>query len=152
MIIDTLANAGRYYSVHSRIREAFQYLMDTDLAAIAPGKYPIDGDNMFAIVQEYETLDMAGEQMESHKKYIDVQYMIEGEELVGHALLGNQAISRAYKEIDDYIQYEDSPTFFTKMEAGTFMVFFSTDLHAPCIRIKEPQRVKKVVVKVASFG
>ena len=94
MIIDKLENAGRYILMHHGIAKAFSWLQITDLNTIVAGKYFIEGDNIFAIVQEYETLDAASEQMEAHQKYIDVQYMIRGEELVGLALLSNQAISK----------------------------------------------------------
>jgi YhcH/YjgK/YiaL family protein len=148
MIIDRLENAPRYYTVHKRISEAFHFLHATDLTAITPGKHTIDGDNLFAIVQEYDTMDSASEQMEAHKKYIDVQYMILGAELVGHAILTGQTPSKVYDAAADYMLFPDTPSFFSKMDAGTFMVFFPTDLHMPCIKEIEPATVKKVVVKV----
>ncbi len=148
MIIDRLKNATRYYSVHKKISAAFHYLQTTDLEAIVPGKYVIDGDELFAIVQEYATLDSANEEMEAHRKYIDVQYMIQGAELVGHAVLNGQIPSKEYDAENDFMLFADTPSFFTKMEAGTFMVFFPTDLHMPCIKEHEPAMVKKVVVKV----
>ncbi len=130
------------------MQDAFNYLRQTDLAALAPGKYTI-GDSIFAIVQEYDTMDVAGEQMESHKKYIDVQYMINGAELVGHAMCDNLTVSKEYDATEDYMLYADKPSFFTQMAAGTFMIFFPTDPHMPCIKSGESARVKKVVVKVA---
>jgi YhcH/YjgK/YiaL family protein len=148
LIIDRLENAALYYNIHTRISAAFRYLRDTDLAAIAPGKYEIDGDELFAIVQEYDTMDATTEQMESHKKYIDVQYMMQGEELVGHALLNGHAVAKEYDAENDFMLYADAPSFFTKMAAGTFMMFFPHDLHMPCIRVNETGKVKKVVVKV----
>jgi YhcH/YjgK/YiaL family protein len=148
MIIDRLENCMIYDALHERIGATFQYLQTTDLTAIAPGKYEIEGDNIFAIVQEYNTMDAAGEQMESHKKYFDVQYMIQGEELVGHALRTDQKVSKEYDAENDFILYADAPSFFTKMATGTFMVFFPSDLHMPCLKVNESSRVKKVVVKV----
>ncbi len=148
MIIDKLENANLYAGINSRVAQAFQYLKDTDLNAIAPGRYAIDGDNLFAIVQEYPTLDKADEKMESHRKHIDVQYMIWGEELVGHEVLQQQVPCKEYDEQEDYMLFADEPAFFSKFAAGTFMVFFPTDLHMPCIKNGEPSTVKKVVVKV----
>ena len=152
MIIDRLEHAARYYSIHARIEAAFHYLQTTDLANIAPGKYVIDGDNLFAIVQEYETTDSATEQMEAHRKYIDVQYMINGAELVGHALLNGHTIAKEYDAADDFMLYANAPSFFTRMDAGTFMIFFPTDLHMPCIKDGDAAKVKKVVVKVLNNG
>ena len=148
MVIDNLNNARLYYSLHARMQLAFDYLHATNLVSKEPGRYIIDGDNLFAIVQEYDTLDPAGEQMEAHKKYIDVQYMISGEEQVGHALFSGQTPSKEYSAEEDFVLFSDTPSFFTKMQAGTFMIFFPTDLHMPCIKIQESARVKKVVVKV----
>src|ERR1035437_4233585 len=101
MIIDRLENALTYNALHKRISAAFRYLQTTNLVTIAPGKYEIEGDDLFAIVQEYDTMDAANEQMESHKKYIDVQYMIQGEELVGHGLLKDQKIAKEYDPEND---------------------------------------------------
>jgi len=148
MIIDTLNNASRYYSLKEGIEQAFEYLKVADLNSIEPGKYEIDGENLFAIVQEYETLSPAGEQMESHKKYIDVQYMIYGEEMVGHMLRTNQEPSVAYDAEKDFMLFAEEPTFYTKLQQGTFMVFFPSDLHMPSLQVDKPAIVKKVVVKV----
>lgn len=148
MIIDTLENADRYSALNNGIATAFEYLYTTDLKTIAPGKYEINGENIFAIVQEYETLDAANEQMEAHKKYIDVQYMIDGAEQVGHAILKGQLPSIAYDEAADFMLFSEPPSFFSKLESGMFMIFFPTDLHMPCIKTEQPAVVKKVVIKV----
>ncbi|MFI5195448.1 MAG: YhcH/YjgK/YiaL family protein [Chitinophagales bacterium] len=148
MIIDLLENAEKYTSVHKRIGKAFHYLRTTDLNEAALGKYAIDGDDVFAIVQEYKTMDTTNEEMETHIKYIDVQYMIKGEELVGHALLNGQTPSKEYDADNDFMLFPDTPSFFTKMETGTFMVFFPTDMHMPCIKVHDSAMVKKIVVKV----
>jgi len=148
MIIDSLQNAQRYARIHKGMSEAFYYLLTTNLAAIAPGKYSISGDDIFAIVQEYDTMDAANEQMESHKKYIDVQYMISGEEQVGHALLGDQTPSKAYDAETDFMLFGEAPSFFTRLSEGMFMIFYPTDLHMPCIKTGNTATVKKVVIKV----
>ena len=148
MIIDTLENAACYKALGQGIAQALHYLQTTDLKNIASGKYEIDGENLFAIVQEYETLNSANEQMEAHKKYIDVQYMVNGAELVGHAILNNQTPSKAYDDAADFMLFGEAPSFFSKFKAGMFMIFFPSDLHKPCIKINEPASVKKVVVKV----
>ena len=148
MIIDALNNANRYISLHPGIAKAFAWLQKTDLNAIIPGKYFIEAEDIFAIVQEYETLDIINEQMEAHKKFIDVQYMIKGEEQVGLALMNLQTISKPYEEETDFMLVADAPSFFANLTEGSFMIFYPTDLHMPCIKINEPAMVKKLVVKV----
>lgn len=148
MVIDKLEHADRYTALGYGIRKALEYLQNTDFADIAAGKHVIDGDELFAIVQEYDTMDSVSEQMESHRKYTDVQYVASGVELVGHSLLGNQQVSKEYSEEEDFMLYTNKPDFYTQMAAGTFMIFFPTDLHMPCLRVDGAVRVKKVVVKV----
>ena len=68
MVLDTINNAHLYYGLGPRFVRAFEYLATTDFHALEKGKYEIDGDNLFAIINEYDTIDPSGEQMESHKK------------------------------------------------------------------------------------
>ena len=63
--------------------KAFAFLKDHDLVKLAKGKYPIDGDNVFASVTEDSTKNLEKTNWESHRKYIDIQYVINGEELIG---------------------------------------------------------------------
>ena len=149
MILDTLQNAPLYYRLGIRFIRAFEYLAQTDLVSLEKGKYEIDGANIFAIVNEYDTVDAANEQMESHRKYIDIQYMVTGSELVGHDFLKEQTPSKAYDEAADYQLFAEHPVFFSRLEKGMFAIFFPSDLHMPNIQVSTPMAVKKVVIKIA---
>ena len=150
MVIDKLEHAHRYSAMGEGIARALKYLQETDLVNVSLGKHIIDGDRLFAIVQEYDTMDSAAEQMESHRKYTDVQYVVSGAELVGHSILSGQQVSKAYSDEEDFMLYADRPDFFSRFYAGTFMIFFPTDLHMPCIKDGDAVKVRKVVVKVAN--
>lgn len=149
MILDTLANAQRYFFLGPKFEKAFLYLQQTDFSTLEKGKYEIDGKDIFFMVNEYDTIDAAGEQMEAHKKYIDIQYMVTGEELVGHDYLKAQTPSKAYDEEKDFMLFGEKPAFFTKLSAGNFGVFFPTDLHMPNLKVEASVPVKKIVVKVS---
>ncbi len=150
MVIDQLSNSQQYAVLGAGISRAFDFLKEPETAALQPGKYHLDGDKLFAIIQEYDTLDSATEQMESHRKYIDVQYVISGEEMVGLALLKDQQVSKPYSDAEDFMLYKDAPEFYVKLSAGMFMIFYPTDPHMPCLRVNDtPEKIKKVVVKVA---
>lgn len=148
MILDTLQNAHLYHGLGARFIKAFEYLQQTDFSQLPKGKYEIDGKNIFAIVNEYDTVDTATEQMESHKKYIDVQYIVSGAELVGHDFLQDKKPSKAYEEETDFMLFAETPAFFTRLDKGNFAIFFPTDLHMPNIKIDTPAPVKKVVIKI----
>lgn len=149
MIIDTLQNAGLYHGLGARFVKAFQYLQETDFSKVEKGRYEIDGSNIIAIVNEYDTIPTTGEQMESHKKYTDIQYIVSGEELIGHDFLQAQTPSKVYSEEEDFMLFGETPVFFSRLQQGMFAIFFPTDLHMPNIKVNEPVKVKKVVMKVS---
>jgi len=147
MIIDQLKNSGTYAVLGERIAIALKYISETDFSAVEPGKYPIDGDLIYAAVSEYHTKPVSECKIEAHKKYIDVQYIISGKETMGVTLLNGQVPSVPYNEEKDCVFY-DEPTSPVNFEAGMFAVYFPQDLHQPCISIGKGCMVKKVVVKV----
>lgn len=147
MIIDKLSNSNLYSGLGERINKAFTYLKETDFSKMELGKYEIEGDNIFALVNEYSTKDQSEGKLEAHKRYIDVQFVAKGSELMGYAPLENQ------KVIDEYIEQNDITFFsgdksFMQVNEGMFAIFFPTDVHLPGIKVDEPAYVKKVVVKV----
>jgi YhcH/YjgK/YiaL family protein len=146
MIIDTLDNYHLYQSINERIAKGFEFLHNTDLDAIPSGKHDIDGDSIFALVQEYQTKPLAECKLESHKKYIDIQYVIRGEEFMGVTTKNNQTIVEANKE-KDYTFYEGT-TSLVRVSRGMFTIFFPNDLHQPCVQTEFVSEVKKVVIKV----
>jgi len=148
MVIDTLQNAALYENLGKHFSKAFNYLKTTDFMKMDAGRYVVDGDQIFAMVSEYETRDASQEKQEAHRQYIDIQYMVSGTELMGVTPLTNQQPSKEYSDEQDYLLFDESPSFFAKVEAGMFIIFFPSDLHMPCISAEPPTRVKKVVMKV----
>ena len=146
MILDTLDNYHLYQSINERIAKGFEFLHNTDLDAIPSGKHDIDGDTIFALVQEYQTKPLAECKLESHKKYIDIQYVIRGEEFMGITTKNNQKILEV-NEDKDYTFYEGS-TSLVRVSKGMFTIFFPDDLHQPCVQTEYASEVKKVVIKV----
>ncbi|WP_207513536.1 YhcH/YjgK/YiaL family protein [Longitalea luteola] len=149
MIIDLLSNAHLYTSQGPLFKKAFEYLAQTDFSKVEKGKYELDGDKLFAIVNEYDTISPDNEQMESHKKYIDIQYIVTGAERIGHDFLKGQTSSKAYDAEKDFMLWSEKPSFFSVLQQGMFAVFYPHDLHMPNIFIEKPSFVKKVVVKVS---
>lgn len=147
MIIDKLSNAHLYSGLGERINKAFAYLKETDFSKAELGKYEINGDNIFALVNEYNTKDQNEGKLEAHKKYIDVQFVAKGKELMGYAPLENQKVIDEYNEQKDITFFSGEKSFML-VEEGMFAIFFPTDVHLPGIRVNEKSYVKKVVIKV----
>ena len=146
MILDTLENYQLYNAINERIAKGFAFLRNTDLDAIPSGKHDIEGDTIFALVQEYQTKPLEDCKLESHKKYIDIQYVIRGEEMMGITTQNNQKIIEVNEE-KDYTFYEGT-TSLVRVSKGMFTIFFPDDLHQPCVQTKTISEVKKVVIKV----
>jgi YhcH/YjgK/YiaL family protein len=147
MITDVIQHAHLYEGLHDSFKKAFRYLRDTDFSAIAIGKHEIEGDNIFAIVNEFETKDKHECEAEAHKKHIDIQYVVKGTEMFGYAPLTTQKPVIDYDETKDVAIYKEAVSYL-KLEAGMFIIFYPTDLHQPEVREFEPVMVKKVVVKI----
>jgi len=146
MIIDHLKNASQYAGADKRLAAALQYLQSTDLTSVPPGRYEIDGSDVFAIVQEYESKPKDKGYWEAHRQYIDVQYVARGAELMGYAHL-DRLKPGAYDATKDFLPLEGEGDFFEVRE-GTFVILSSQDAHMPGIAVTLPRPVKKVVVKV----
>jgi len=147
MILDKLDNSEKYYSLNENFKKAINFLKNTDLASASEGRYDIDGDNVYALINNYITKNPRDCRPEAHRKYADVQYIVSGSELIGYSVYSGQKIFKEYDDEKDFMLYEDV-SFYTKLDAGMFAVFFPDDLHMPGIMDGEPKPVKKIVVKV----
>lgn len=147
MIIDTLKNAGLYQALGVNIGKALDYLAATDFSAVEPGRYDLDGDNLFALVQRYDTKPHEKGVWEAHRRYIDVQYVASGIETMGYAHIDDLSETQAYSAEKDYLLLAGAGDFVT-VRAGVFVVFFPQDAHMPCLTCKSASSVQKVVVKV----
>ena len=150
MIIDSIKNATFYKGIGTRIRTALEYLAKTDFATMAPGRYDIDGNNVYALVQQYQTRPREKGVWEAHRRCIDVQYVAAGIETMGYAPIGNLTLTQAYSPENDCELFAGNGDFVTA-RAGTFAVFFPGDAHMPCLASEAPASVLKVVVKVAGW-
>jgi YhcH/YjgK/YiaL family protein len=148
MILDRLENASAYRGIHQRIDKALEYLGKTDFSRVANGKYELDGDRLFAMVQRYRTRTLDQIVWEAHRRYIDVQYIVAGAERMGYlALREGLTVKKPYDEQGDAILFEADGAMFT-FWAGSFAVFMPQDVHAPGLAVDNiPSEVVKVVVK-----
>jgi len=148
MIIDHIHNSQLYAKLGSRIAAAFKYLAETDFSMIAPGKYVVDGNNIYAIVQQYETKPANEGKWEAHRKYIDIQYIVSGEEQMGYAHINSLRVSETYNEEKDCLFLEGSGSML-HCKSGMFVLFAPDDAHMPCLADGAPSMVRKVVMKVS---
>lgn len=127
--------------------KAFVFLGEHRLDTLPKGKYPIDGDNVFASVTEANTKNFEITNWESHRRYIDIQCIISGEEKMGVFSVAKATVTRPYDITTDLAFYSASGNFFVA-GPGTFFIFFPTDAHRPNITPGGNGVVKKVVIKL----
>lgn len=150
MILDQIKNASCYADIHSGVTKALK-----EMAKYTPDYYPggrveLDGDNLFLLLNTYETHSPDGVLCEAHQKYIDVMYMIEGEEII-YVKLTNRLceVTKAYDPaIDALLAQADADATPVRLSAGSFIVLFPQDAHAPGCYDMAPQTVKKIIGKV----
>jgi YhcH/YjgK/YiaL family protein len=142
-------NQDSFYVAYHRNRKlwdsAFAFLKNRDLSEIKPGKYPILGDQVFATISEAPSHEMGEVKWESHKKYIDLQYIIKGREMIGIADTSKATITKPYT--DDVINYDATGKYYIA-RPGHFFLFFPNDAHRPTIRVAGYDVVKKIVIKI----
>ena len=149
MIVDRLDNAALYFGLGERITLALKFLKDNDCTKLAVGKIPLQGDQIFALVQDNTTKSRDQGVWEAHRKYIDVQFVAAGVEEMGYANIKTLTIKKPYDEKDDYASFDGAGSFVT-VPAGCFTIFFPEDGHIPSSAVDaKPAAVRKVVVKVA---
>lgn len=137
--------------VSERLQKALAYVAETDFSKIENGEYEIDGRNVFARVNTYETEPKAERKPEKHNDYIDVQFVAQGNETIWYTPLTDDCVEIENKAAkDDVIFYADpAEKNCAVLNAGDFAIFFPWELHRPnCSTEKNASLVQKIVVKV----
>jgi biofilm protein TabA len=147
MIIDTIANAYKYFGIHPLFSKAFDYINQTDLEN-GDGRFDIDGNNLKAIFSNKTGMTTAEStaKFECHNRHIDIQICINGVETIGWKPRTKCTSQKGdYNPEKDVLFFNDAPDMFFQLTNGQFVIFFPDDVHAPMIGGGE---IKKVVIKV----
>lgn len=149
MIYDRLKNAQQYYLLGEKMKKGFEFLMNSDLLNLPDGRYEIDGNEIYANVQSLTTKNKEDKKWEVHRDYIDIQYVIKGEESMGYGILEDfKEIIIPYDKQKD-VEFLNGDKFnFVDVQQGDFVVFYPNDVHAPMLAIDDPKEIKKVIVKI----
>lgn len=148
MIIDRIENAKLYHNLNQKIKMALDFLQNTNLDSLKEGRYEIEAEDIFAIVVEYKTKNKEVSEWEAHKKYIDIQYVVKGKELIGYKNIDSMIQKTEYDNKKD-IFFLDGDGDFIELKEGMLGIYFPEDVHMPGVSCKESNNnVKKVIVKV----
>lgn len=150
MVVDSLSNKSLYEPMNRYFSQAFEFLQNCKKQIPATGRYEINGEALYAVVQEYYTCPEEKLVWEAHRRYIDIQYVLMGSEAIEWAELKKTIQCGSYnKEKDCILSGEELPFRSSiRLEEGQFAIFYPKDLHKPKCQIDVPAPVKKIVVKV----
>lgn len=132
------------------VKKALAYLKSHDFTQMEPGRYDIEGDDIFALVQEVTTFKLGENRPETHTNYLDVQYLASGMERLGFAPVTNgHEVDEALPDKDVTFYKSVANENFVVSTPGCFCVFYPEDIHRPSVAVNdEPLKIRKVVVKV----
>lgn len=152
MIKDNIENYKIYSNLSYGIKLGLEYLKDTDFSKVENGKYLLNDEIVYANVQDYTSKKLEEGKFEAHRNYIDIQYIVEGEEQIGVGDISNYESFIKYEEAND-IEFlnpkDENFSTFVRLKAGDFAILYPHDAHMPQIAINDNQKyVKKVVIKV----
>jgi YhcH/YjgK/YiaL family protein len=151
MIVSDLRHIAHQTGNVPALQKVIDFLRRTGIDGLLDGRVEIDGDRVFALVQRYETIFVDAPRFECHQKYIDVQFIVSGEEIIGWAPADQMSITEAYDAEKDICFGTLAAGKWTPvyLQAGQLMVLWPEDGHAPKLAVRGPSPVMKIVVKVA---
>lgn len=147
MIVDQLSNADFYRKLGPRFDSAMEFLRREDLSKLPTGRTEIDGDQLFAVVVDEPTKPRDQCLWEAHRKYHDVQYIVDGVEQMGYAHIGQMTVSVPYDAAKDAAFFTGTGGILA-VTAGSFVIFTPQDVHQPGVAIDGPERVRKIIIKL----
>jgi len=148
MVIDTLAHAGNYQLLGPRFAAGLNWLQ-TFQPSMPDGRYDIEGDEVFALVQSYDTVPPTQKKYESHCRHADIQYVATGTEVIHYAPTAGLQPDSLYDAEKDFLLYADATADTSlHLPPGSFAIFYPQDGHKPGCVNGAPCRMKKVVIKV----
>ena len=146
MIIDRLDEARRYVSLHPLFARAFETLLRPDLPSLEAGKHLIEGDRLSLVISLDEGAGVDRAVLEVHRKYIDIQFVIEGTDMIGWRPAAECShVSQVYDSSKDVELYGERPLSWSPVAGSRFAVYFPGDAHAP---LGGTGRLRRAIVKV----
>jgi biofilm protein TabA len=151
MIVCDLEHAAEQIRITPALQKAIDFLRQARDQVTPDGRVEIDGTRVFALFQSYETMTTTMPKLEAHRKYIDVQYIAAGVEVIGWAPLETLMITDPYNDANDVL-FGSMPLdemASVRLCVGQLVVLYPADAHAPKLAAGAPSPVKKIVIKVA---
>jgi YhcH/YjgK/YiaL family protein len=147
VIIDTLSNVDKYFSLNPRFAAAFSYLGKPLVRRMDSVREELDGDRLIALVSRKIGKQQNEAKLEVHRKYIDIQFVLQGIDTMGWKPASDcSEVLAPYDEEKDIGFFADEPSMWCTVHAGSYAIFFPEDAHAPMVSNNE---IYKIILKIA---
>lgn len=132
------------------VQQAIDYLLKTDIKPEDAGKtFKVD-DDFYYIVKSYETKDEKDCKFESHRQYVDIQYMVDGKEAMSVIDISHVNPTTEYNGEKDIMFFEDpkQECATLTLSSGNYVTFYPNDAHRPSMKVKKSETILKAIGKV----
>jgi YhcH/YjgK/YiaL family protein len=147
MVFDAIGNINQYVKLHPLFPQTFEYIKNTDLTALKPGRHVILEDALFVIIQHGSGQSRAEAKLECHRKFIDIQLVLDGVDEMGWRPLADcHEVLEEYNLLRDVQFFKDSPINWLITPANKFCIFFPEDAHSGMV---SEHAIHKAVFKIA---
>ena len=133
---------------------AFEYLenITSDFLDIKNGECIKEmlNEDIYVLKQAYYTKNRKDCFFEVHKKYIDIQFMVKGEEYMDICDLDSLEIINEYVEKTDFAHYKGKENGISKLliRENCLAIFYPSDAHQPCVKVEKEELIYKAVIKI----
>lgn len=145
MVIDTIDKLSFYVGLNPLFQDIVDFLKTNDLNKFEEGKHFIKEKDLFVNIQVAKGKTKEEAKLETHRRMIDIQIPLSGEETFGFTPLCDLP-ELEYNEEKDIIKYDGPADTYVTCKPGEMAIFFPQDGHAPCIS-NEPS-IRKAIFKV----
>ncbi len=147
MIIDDIKNIKQYYNLNINFNQIEIFIKANNLSELPQGRYSLIKNNDYVNIDICNAREINDAKLESHKKYIDVQLLISGNESMGWKTTPIcKQISSPYNPEKDFQFFSDEPDIFFNLKLGNFVIFYPEDAHMPLLGTGT---IKKAVFKIS---
>lgn len=145
--VNAVEFASQYHKNKDVWDAAFRFLAEHDLEALPIGNHVILEGKCWVTVSEYIPKEVEKGNIESHLRFVDLQYVLWGNEKMG--LASDAEVRQEYNSQRDVAFYNSSRIKYYPADAGSFFLFFPSDIHQPSVRGKgELVKSRKIVLKI----
>ena len=147
MVFGNVRDLKDFGFLTENVRKCFDYARNHDLLSYETGSHPIDGDELFVNIVEYETTTPENRFWEAHRQYLDLHFMLRGPEQIDVNFIDNMAQKEFVKK-DDFLPLEGDPNSHVVLNTGDFLLCYPADAHRTAVQVGSPAVIKKAIFKI----